>query len=57
MWAGLHALLGTSLVAQIISVGLALLAGGALYARLVLAMRIPEAQQIEALVMGRLRRG
>jgi putative peptidoglycan lipid II flippase len=57
VWTGLNALLGTSLVAQIISVGVALLAGGALYARLVLAMRIPEAQQIEALVMGRLRRG
>jgi putative peptidoglycan lipid II flippase len=56
VWAGLHALLGSSLVAQIISVGLALAAGGALYARLVLAMRIPEARQIEALVMGRLRR-
>ena len=56
LWAGLHALLGSSLVAQIISVGVALLAGGALYARLVLAMRIPEARQIEALVMGRLRR-
>ena len=39
-----------------LSVGLALAIGSALYARLVLAMRIPEARQIEALVMGRLRR-
>ncbi len=57
MWAALHALLGGSLPAQIVSVGLALALGGLLYARLVLAMRIPEARQIEALVLGRLRRG
>jgi hypothetical protein len=56
-WALLHALLGTSLPAEIVSVGLALALGGLAYARLVLAMRIPEARQIEALLMSRLRRG
>ena len=30
-------------------------AGGGLYAKLVLMMRIPEARQIEALIMSRLR--
>ena len=55
MWKGLDALLGHSLPAQVVSVGVALTLGGLLYARLVLAMRIPEARQIEALVMGRLR--
>ena len=56
VWKGLDGVVGTSLVGQLISVGLALVAGGALYARLVLAMRIPEARQIEQLAMERLRR-
>jgi len=47
--------LGLSLIAQILSVGIALVAAGSLYAWLVLAMRIPEARQIESLVLGRLR--
>jgi putative peptidoglycan lipid II flippase len=55
IWKGLDSLLGVSLVAQIISIGLALTAAGVVYARLVLQMRIPEARQIEALIMGRLR--
>ncbi len=55
LWKGLESLLGSSLVAQLIAVGVAIAAGMALYARLVLAMRIPEARQIEALVMSRLR--
>ena len=46
-----------SLPAQIISVGLALTLASAAYARLTLAMQIPEARQIEELVLGRLRRG
>ena len=53
VWAGLARAARPSLPAQIISVGLALAVGGALYARLVLAMRIPEARQIERLVRGR----
>ncbi|MGH2858412.1 MAG: hypothetical protein ACRDMJ_13135, partial [Solirubrobacteraceae bacterium] len=55
IWKGVDTVLGASLVAQIVSVGIALAVAGALYAKLVLAMRIPEARQIEALVLGRLR--
>jgi putative peptidoglycan lipid II flippase len=54
IWDGLDRLLGLSLVAQILSVGIALLAAAAVYARLVLLMRIPEARQIEALLRSRL---
>jgi putative peptidoglycan lipid II flippase len=55
VWKGLDSLLGTSLVAEILSVGIAMSLAGVLYARLVLLMRIPEARQIEALILGRLR--
>ena len=48
-------LLGRSLVAQILSVGIACAAAVALYAKTVLWMRIPEAHQIQSLVMQRLR--
>jgi putative peptidoglycan lipid II flippase len=54
-WKGVDAILGTSLVAQIVAIGIALSAAGVLYARLVLWMRIPEARQIESLIAGRLR--
>ncbi|MBV9607753.1 MAG: murein biosynthesis integral membrane protein MurJ [Solirubrobacterales bacterium] len=47
----------TSLLAQIVAVGFACAVSGALYAWLTLKMRIPEARQIEQLVMSRLRRG
>jgi putative peptidoglycan lipid II flippase len=57
VWAGLDALLGHALAGEIISVGVALAVGGALYARLVLTMRIPEARQIAELVMSRVARG
>jgi putative peptidoglycan lipid II flippase len=57
IWKGLDAALGRSLIAQLIAVGLAIGVGLAVYAKAVLMMRIPEARQIEALVMGRLRRG
>ena len=56
VWSVLDSLLGHSTIAQIISVGLAVAAGGALYARAVLVMRVPEARQIEALVLSRLGR-
>jgi putative peptidoglycan lipid II flippase len=56
VWKGLDVAVGTSLVGQLLSVGIALTVGSALYAKLVLAMRIPEARQIQGLVMGRLRR-
>jgi putative peptidoglycan lipid II flippase len=55
VWKGVEDVVGTSLVASVSSVGLALCLAGALYARLVLWMRIPEARQIEALIVGRLR--
>jgi len=56
VWWGLDDLLGRSLPAQIVSVGAALVAGVGVYVAAVLAMGIPEARQIRALVSGRLRR-
>jgi putative peptidoglycan lipid II flippase len=53
-WA-LDDVLGRSLAGQVVSVGVALVAGLLVYAGAVLMMRIPEALQIEALVSGRLR--
>jgi putative peptidoglycan lipid II flippase len=50
VWALLNGAVGTSTLGQIISVGVACLVAAAVYARLTLAMRIPEARQIEALV-------
>ncbi|HTU85958.1 MAG TPA: murein biosynthesis integral membrane protein MurJ [Solirubrobacteraceae bacterium] len=55
VWAGLDSALGRSLIAQIISVGLACAVACALYGWLALRMRIPEARQIEQLVLSRLR--
>ncbi len=55
-WVGLDHALGLSLLAQIVSVGVALLVAAVIYAKLVLVMRIPEARQIEQLVRGRLGR-
>ena len=57
-WWALDDLLGRGLVAQVVSVGGSLALGATMYASLVLAMRIPEAEQIRRLVAGRLpRRG
>jgi putative peptidoglycan lipid II flippase len=56
LWAVLDDLFGRSLPGQIVSVGVALAVAIALYARVVLLMRIPEARQIQDLVRGRLRR-
>ena len=53
IWKGLESVLGLSLVAEIISVGLGLGIAGVLYGWLVLQMRVPEARQIEQLVMSR----
>jgi putative peptidoglycan lipid II flippase len=55
VWLGLDWTLGRSLVAQIISVGGGLAAGTGAYIRIVLAMRLPEAEQLRRLVMSRLR--
>jgi putative peptidoglycan lipid II flippase len=56
VWVGFDHLLGRALLAEIIAVGIALLVAAAVYAKLVLVMRIPEARQIEQLVLGRLAR-
>ncbi len=55
-WWALDQALGRSLPAQLLSVGAAAFAGAAAYAAAVLALRVAEAQQIERLVRGRLRR-
>ena len=55
-WAGLDWVFGRSLLGQIISVGGGLAAGTAVYAYVVLAMQLPEAEQLRRLIAGRLRR-
>jgi putative peptidoglycan lipid II flippase len=55
-WAGLDWLVGRSLIGQVISVGGGLTAGTAVYAYVVLAMRLPEAEQLRRLIAGRLGR-
>jgi putative peptidoglycan lipid II flippase len=54
VWYGLDRALGEGLLAQLLAVGVALSAGAVAYAAAVLALRIPEARQIQALVAGRL---
>jgi putative peptidoglycan lipid II flippase len=56
VWRLLDDLLGTSLGAQIVSVGAAGAAGVSVYARAVLAMRIPEAHQVHQLIARQLGR-
>jgi putative peptidoglycan lipid II flippase len=56
VWRLLDGLLGTSLIAQIVSVGGAGLAGLFVYIRAVLAMRVPEAHQVHRLVVNQLGR-
>jgi putative peptidoglycan lipid II flippase len=55
VWLGLDWIVGRSLAGQIISVGGALAAGTVTYIYVVLSMGIAEAQQLQRLVMGRLR--
>jgi putative peptidoglycan lipid II flippase len=57
VWVGLDDLLGRSLAAQIFEVGIATAAAVAVYGRLVLWMRVPEARQIQFLILQRLGRG
>ena len=54
VWYTLDGALGESLPAQVLSVVVALSVGTAVYAFTVLALRIPEARQIQRLVAGRL---
>jgi len=56
LWRGLDELLGRSLPAQIVSVGGGLVAGIGVYAGVVLALRVTEAEQIRELARARLRR-
>jgi putative peptidoglycan lipid II flippase len=56
IWRGLDELLGRAVIAQVASVGVAIAVGLAVYAALVLALRIPEAGQIRDLLTSRLRR-
>jgi putative peptidoglycan lipid II flippase len=56
VWTVVDRIVGRSLAGQIVAVGLAIAASCALYAKAVLVMRIPEARQIETLVLQRLRR-
>jgi putative peptidoglycan lipid II flippase len=53
VWDGLDSALGRSLIAQIVSVGAALVAGFGVYAAAVWVMRLPEALQIKRLLMSR----
>jgi len=55
LWELLNRGLGDSLPSQIVSVGVPCAIAGVLYGWLVLKMRIPEARQIEQLVLSRLR--
>src|SRR5262249_41032416 len=50
VWDGLDQALGRSTIAQLISVGSALVAGAVVYFGAVLALRVPEARQIVRLV-------
>jgi len=56
VWYALEAVLGTSLAAQIISMGAAGAAGVWIYTRAVLTMHIPEAHQVNRLIRARLGR-
>jgi putative peptidoglycan lipid II flippase len=56
VWRILDALLGGSLPAQVAAVGGSALAGVLVYARAVLAMRVPEAHQVHRLIMTQLGR-
>jgi putative peptidoglycan lipid II flippase len=56
VWKLLSSSLGSSLPAQLVSVGGAGLAGVVVYARAVLAMRVPEAHQVSRLVRAQLGR-
>src|SRR5205085_9847530 len=56
VWVLLDKLLGGSLVAQVLAVGIAIAVASAFYGKAVLTMRVPEARQIQGLVRQRLGR-
>ena len=53
IWDGLDHVLGRGLAGQIVSLGIALLGGAAVYAAAITLLRIPEAAQLVRLVRGR----
>jgi putative peptidoglycan lipid II flippase len=55
-WWTLDELFGRSLPAQVLSVGTAVVAGTAVYAALLLALRVPEARDIAGMLRGRVSR-
>jgi putative peptidoglycan lipid II flippase len=57
VWDLVNSLAGASLFGQIISVGVAIAAAAGFYIWAISHMRIPEWQQIESMLMGRLRPG
>jgi len=56
VWRGLDELLGRALIAQVVSVGAAVTAGTAVYAAVLLALRVPEARDIAGMLRARVRR-
>ena len=57
LWTAIDRIVGRSFLGQLVSLGVAITAAGALYAGAVIVMRIPEARQIQALVRQRLGSG
>lgn len=57
VWTAFDAVLGHAFGVELLAVGAAVAAAGAVYAKLILAMRVPEARQIETLVRQRIGRG
>ncbi len=57
VWLGLDDALGTGVIAQIVSLGVALTAGAAVYVGAVIALRVPEADQVLRLLRRAGRRG
>ncbi|MCW2992547.1 MAG: murJ [Conexibacter sp.] len=55
-WVALDWVFGRGLIGQVISVGGGLSAGVVTYASIVLAMKLPEAEQLRRLIAGRLGR-
>lgn len=53
VWRLLDAVLGTSLLAQVVSVGLGIAVGISIYALAVLVLRVPEAHQIRRFITRR----
>ncbi|MGK2877109.1 MAG: murein biosynthesis integral membrane protein MurJ [Solirubrobacterales bacterium] len=56
VWFAIDSALGDAIIAQAVSLGVALAVGGATYAAAVYALRIEEAHQVARLILGRLRR-